>query len=330
MQNYVRLSQAERQLIGVWKNQKISHKEIGRRLNRPTSTISREVTRNRWGKFEYEPLHAQAQTRKRLMVKSCGKHPLKNPQVYAYVLKRLGWGGSPEQIVGRMKLKHPHDPTWQICHETIYQFIYHPDHVAKKWWEYLRRKQVKRRSGVRRKAHRVHIPDRISIHQRPQVVADRKQFGHWEGDSIVGKGHRSGLHTSYERVASFTRIVKMKQITADESVMAQKTIYGALPHHARRSLTLDNGSENSKQTELKPLITTYHADPYSSWQRGGSENANLWIRYYFPKGTDFNRISDQEIHMVEWELNHRPRKRLNYHTPQEIFEHYLQKGCTSI
>lgn len=329
MQNYVRLSQVERQLISVWRNQKISHKEIGRRLNRPTSTINREIRRNRWGKQGYEPLHAHTQAKKRLMVRSHGKHPLKNPQVYAYVLKRLGWGWSPEQIAGRMKLKHPHDLTWHICHETIYQFIYHPDNVAKKWWEYLRRKQVRRRLGIRRKAHRVRIPERISIHQRPQVVAERKQFGHWEGDSIVGKGHLSGLHTSYERVASFLKIAKMKRINADCSVTAQKIIYGVLPRHARRSLTLDNGSENSKHLEVRPLIPSYFADPYSSWQRGGNENANLWIRYYFPKGTDFTRISDQEIHMVEWELNHRPRKRLNYHTPQEVFNHYLTKGCTS-
>src|SRR3990167_6315934 len=194
----------------------------------------------------------------------------------------------------------------------------------------FRRKQGRRRSGVRRKAHRVRIPDRISIHQRPLIVLERKQFGHWEGDSVVGKGHRSGLHTSYERVASFTKLVRMKQITADESVAAQKTIYTPLPPHARRTLTLDNGSENSKQREMIPLITTYHADPYAAYQRGGNENANLWVRYYFPKGTDFNCISDQEVKLVEWELNHRPRKRLNYHTPQEVFDHYLHKGCTSI
>ena len=329
MNKYVRLSQAERQLISTWKKQGISHKEIGRRLARPTGTIGREVTRNRWGKFDYEPLHAHAQAQQKLMAKAKGKHPLKNPWVYAYVLKKLRKGWSPEQIAGRLKLKHPHDSNWHICHETIYQFVYHKDTAHKRWWEYLRRKQTKRRSGVRRKAHRVHIPDRISIHQRPQVVLERKQFGHWEGDSIVGKGHVSGLHTSYERVASLTKIVRMKRITADCSVAAQKTIYAPLPPRARRSLTVDNGSENTKQKEMKSLITTYHAEPYASYQRGGNENANLWVRYYFPKGTDFNRVNDQEIHLVEWELNNRPRKRLNYHTPQEVFDHYLQKGCTS-
>ena len=175
--------------------------------------------------------------------------------------------------------------------------------------------------------HRSHIPDRVSIHKRPAIIARRKQFGHWEGDSIVGKNHASGLHTEYERVASYTRFEKVGSITVAETVIASKKIFGVLPTKARRSTTLDNGSENHGHTELKKDLSmqTYFADPYSSWQRGGNENCNLWIRYYFPKGTDFSTISNEELKDVEEELNNRPRKRLKFKTPQEVFTDYLKK-----
>jgi IS30 family transposase len=159
------------------------------------------------------------------------------------------------------------------------------------------------------------------------IIAKRKQFGHWEGDSIVGRGHTSGLHTEYERVSSLIRFERLEKITAAQTVIASTKIFGPLPTHARRSITLDNGAENTNHKELKVTlgIQAYFADPYASWQRGGNENGNLWIRYYFPKGTDFSTISDEELKDVEWELNNRPRKRLKFRTPQEVFSEYLNK-----
>jgi IS30 family transposase len=188
-------------------------------------------------------------------------------------------------------------------------------------WEYLRRKQVRRRKKNGRKTQRVRIPDRVSIHARPKEIDERQVFGHWEGDSIVGLGHKNGLHTEYERVASMTRFERLKRVSADEAVKAAQKIFALLPEHAKRSTTLDNGSEHTKHKELG--IQTYFADPYSSWQRGGNENCNLWIRYYFPKGTDFSTITDEELKDVEWELNNRPRKRLRFKKPQEVFNQHL-------
>ena len=233
--------------------------------------------------------------------------------------------------------------------ETIYQFIYKPKtettqlgqqqevdgrrkktktlitvtDVSHPLYEYLRRKQVRRRKKGGRKAQRIRIPDRVSIHDRPKVVARRKQFGHWEGDSIVGLGHKNGLHTEYERVASMIRFERLKRVSADEASGAAQKIFADLPTHAKRSTTLDNGSEHTNHKEFG--IPTYFADPYSSWQRGGNENCNLWIRYYFPKGTDFSTITDEELKDVEDELNNRPRKRLKFRTPQEVFSEYLNK-----
>lgn len=192
-------------------------------------------------------------------------------------------------------------------------------------WEYLRRKQVKRRKLKDRKVQRVRIPDRVSIHDRPKAIDNRKKFGHWEGDSIVGKGHISGLHTEYERVSSLTRFERVPRINTEGFIQATDKIFGVLPPKARLSTTLDNGSENIGHVRLKQIygMVTYFADPYSAWQRGGNENANLWIRYYFPKKTDFSTITDEELKDVEWELNNRGRKRLGFMTPQEVFDKHL-------
>lgn len=118
------------------------------------------------------------------------------------------------------------------------------------------------------------------------------------------------------------RFEYLVRITADEVAVAARKIFNPLPPPAKRTTTLDNGSEHIKHKEFG--IQAYFADPYSSWQRGGNENCNMWIRYYFPKGTDFSTITDEELRDVEWELNNRPRKRLNYKTPQEVFSEYLK------
>lgn len=276
------------------------------------------------GKYIYEPLnaHHQAEIRKELAWKA--KQPLKSKKVYSYVTERLRLGWSPEVICGRLAyVDYPNNPTLRICHETIYQWIYKKENIKLEhpWYEYLRRKQKKRRRKGGRKTHRVRIPDRVSIHDRPKVVDKRKQFGHWEGDSIVGKGRRSGLHTEYERVSSLIRFERLNRITSDEVKQAVIRIFGILPAHAKRSITLDNGLEHVKHTEFG--IQTYFADTYAAYQRGGNENSNLWIRYYFPKGTDFCTITDEELRDVEYDLNSRPRKRLGYLTPLEVFSLHL-------
>jgi len=270
-----KLTESERILLSRWKDEGLSNYDCAKRLGRHVSTIGRELTRNQvqvsvgrndW-RVIYEPLHAQAVANDRKQNAFDAKQPLKNKKIYSYTLSHLREGWSPEQITGRLReVDHIGEKDWQICHETIYAFIYkektdktklgqreETDGRKKKektlvtvtnydrpLWEYLRRKQKKRRKKGGRKVQRVRIPDRISIHQRPAVIAKRKQFGHWEGDSIVGLHHISGLHTEYERVSSFTRLEKMVRITAEQSAQAAERIFGVLPAHARRSTTLDN------------------------------------------------------------------------------------------
>lgn len=361
---HTKLTLTERVLLSEWLKQAVSKKECSRRLKRDIKTIRRElktnsvrvgVGKNDW-QIIYEPLHAQRAAEERRQLAYRAKQPLKNKKVYAYVLARLRRGWSPEQIAGRLKRLHPNNSDWHICHETIYQFIYRPktDLLAmeeirrtildkrliknnipltvtdcnRPLWEYLRRKQTKRRKRSGRTVHRLRIPDRISIHNRPQIIDRRKQFGHWEGDSVTGKNRASGLHTEYERVSSLTRIVRMNRLTSESFLGAANKIFSRLPNYARRSTTLDNGLEHASHSVLKEkyAMKVFFADPYSAWQRGGNENANLWIRYYFPKGTDFGTITTEEIRDVERELNNRPRKRLDYKTPQEVFSGYLKRA----
>jgi transposase, IS30 family len=355
---HTKLTRTERELLGQWKKERLSNIECAKRLGRDRSTIGRELNRNKtrvaagrndW-EIIYEPIHAHSVAMNRKQKAFNAKHPLKNQDVYSYVLDHLREGWSPEQISGRLReIDHKGEKDWQICMETIYAFIYKEKtdktkqgqlsemdgrkkktkialtvtDVSHPLYEFLRRKQKKRRKKNGRKVQRVRIPDRVSIHDRPKIVAKRKQFGHWEGDSIVGKNHTSGLHTEYERVSSLIRFEYLVRINADETVSAAQKIFSTLPVHARRTTTLDNGSEHVKHAGFG--LQVYFADPYASWQRGGNENGNMWIRYYFPKRTDFSTITDEELKDVEWELNNRPRKRLNFKTPQEVFDYYLKR-----
>jgi IS30 family transposase len=314
---YRNLTKSERILTAQWINDGKSNRWIARELGRSVSTIGREIKRNSFAGKVYEPLQAHGKALRRRQRAYNAKHPLKSPKIFSYVIDKLRDGWSPEQIAGRLKFEYPKDPSWHICHETIYRFIYSVKQKDKAYWEYLRRKQKRRRVRNGRKSQRIRIPDRVSIHKRPSVVDERKQIGHWEGDSLVGKGHTNGLHTEYERFASITRFERLEAITASQTLKAMKKIFDPLPEGLKKSSTLDNGSEMVRHKEVGVKI--YFADPYSAWQRGGNENANLWIRYYFPKGTDFSKVTDEELRDVEWELNNRPRKRLKYKTPMEVF-----------
>jgi transposase, IS30 family len=328
LKHHIKLTLTERKRIAAWITDEKSLREIARLLGRSHSTIIREVARNLFKKSRYEPLHAQGKAEKRKLNAFKAKHPLKNKEIFKYTIDHLRQGWSPEEIAGRLKqIEHPDDPSRHICKETIYEYIYSgkwPYQDKEPLYEYLRRKQKKRRKRGGRKVQRVRIPDRVSIHERPKEVEKRKVAGHWEGDSIVGKGHKNGCHTQYERVTSMIRIERMERLTSEESIKAQMKIFSSLPPHLRRSTTLDNGMEHVEHKKLEVLgVKTYFADANCAYQRGGNENANLWIRYYFPKGTDFSKITNEEIKDVEWELNNRPRKRLGYLTPQEVFNNLL-------
>jgi len=251
----------ERDMIALWRGGGVSIREIARRLGKSQSSISDELKRNDY-QGNYVAIHAQYVTdeRKRQARK---RYPLKDRDTYMYVLKKLKSGWSPEEISGRLKRRHGETV---ICHETIYQFIYQEENKEKKLWEYLPRKQTKRKRKTGRKVHKSNIPERVSIRQRPEEVNKRMVFGHWEGDTVEGKGRKDGIHTEAERLTKLFAAKKVGSITSEEALEAQKKIFSALPKKARKSTTLDNGRENHLHMELKKLdMETYFADPYSSW-----------------------------------------------------------------
>jgi IS30 family transposase len=330
MKNYRRLSPSERDQLAVWKAEGISNKECARQLGRDTSTIGRELKRNSWKGVHYVAIHAQGNADRREAEKAHGKEELKNPDVYEYVTDRLRGGWSPDQIAGKLRLDHPKDRYWWITAETIYRWIYQDEQVKidQPWYEYLRRKQKKRKKYKGRKVHRSSIPDRISIHKRPKVIDKRKEFGHWEGDTVEGKGHKDGVHTEVERMSRKILGQKVDRITSEVAIVVQQKLFTNVPKEARKSTTLDNGRETHLHYELRSDLgmNTYHADPYSSWQRGTNEHGNWHLRYYFPKGTDFCEVTEEELQDVIEEINSRPRKILGYLSANEMYQKLLKEA----
>jgi IS30 family transposase len=192
-------------------------------------------------------------------------------------------------------------------------------------FELLPRSHKKRYRWLGRRSFSVKIPHRMSIRHRPSVIANREEFGHWEGDTIVGYKHKTGLHTEVERVSRYACVVQIPHIRSQETFLAQLAIFNGFPQQARKSTTLDNGSENYLHTRLQEELgmQTYFADPYSSWQRGTNESTNGLIRRFFPKRTDFRSVSQEEVNDVVERLNNTPRRGLNYQTPREVFSAYI-------
>lgn len=328
---YKHISANEREYIAVQKVRGISNRRIARCLGRDLSTVKREIRRNRSGLTGgYSAIRAQHKAEERGAL-ARRRHPLKNRGVYSYVLERLRWGWSPEQIAGRLRrVEYPGDSDWSICHETIYRFIYDDRNHNKQLFEFLPRKQKRRRKQTGRSVHKLRIPQRISIHDRPEAIDGRIEFGHWEGDSVEGRrSDKDGIHTEAERLTDFYAAIKVDAITGPEALKAQRQIFDGLPAIARKSVTLDNGRENHLHFRLRDElgIQTYFCDPYSSWQRGCNEHHNGLLRRYLPKGTSFRDLTQEELDDMVWEINNRPRKRLGYNTPQEMFTRELEESA---
>lgn len=307
-------------------------REIARQLDRAPSTISSEIKLGLWHdnnvhKTVYVAIHAQTLRNKRAI----GSHQpvrLKYKPLEQYVRLNIQGGKSPEQIHGRVLLDYPDDRRMRISPETIYAFIYAEEQANEKLWEYLPRKQHKRRKQHGRSVHKSRIPDRVSINQRPESANNRSEFGHWEGDSIEGKRSiGDGIHTEVERVSRKLLARKVSRIASYETAQAQLQMFSKLPTMARRSTTLDNGRENHQHGQLKSSLNmqAYFADPYSSWQRGTNENTNGLIRRYVPKQTDFTTLSQEDLDDIVEEINNRPRKVLGYKTANEVYSEEIAK-----
>ena len=297
-------------------------REIGRLMGRSASTISRELRRNALPRGEYKPGSADriALSRCRRLSRIERLSPLRT-----YVGDRLAMGWSPEQIAGRLRLEGSEHT---VGTETIYRFIYRPRMKPEKLHRFLPRAKATR--GRRYfKRRREPIPGRRSIHQRPDAVEDRQEFGHWEGDLMQFHTQRGNLLTLCERKTRFSAAAPLKTKTATETDAALQTALGALPPEARRTISFDNGPEFALHQDLTTALGTevFFCDPHSPWQRGTIENTNGIFRRDMPRKTDISGYSARDIDDLTWGINSTPRKCLGFQTPAEAFLDNL-RCCT--
>ena len=318
------LTAAQRGNIETLLQEKYTNKQIAKRLGRDPSTINREIKKGLDGSGIYRAWVAQvAYETNRKRCKQIPKldHPA-NYRLRSRIVSCLQQGWDPSMIAGRLagegfKLV--------VCAETIYEWIYTSAYaISEKLYQYLRYGKKRRTKHKGRSAQRSKIPNRISIHERPDEVNAKCRLGDWEGDSVV-YSHKHAINTVNERVSSLVAFTKLTQKTALQTAEA---VIVKLSRYLAYTITFDNGSEFTQHGLITEAlgVTVYFADPYSSWQRGANENSNRQLRAYLPKRSDIRDLTQKELDNIAWELNNKPRRRLNWHTPQEVYDWCLQNS----
>ena len=319
-QKYKHLSSEERDKIAILRAKGFKTSEIARIIERDKSTISRELLRNKSPVYSCYLPHKADRRAKERKCKSGQRPRLKNREIMAYVVRKLKLGWSPELISGRWSKEHP---SASISHEAIYQFIYNKKQRKEEdLTVYLPRFHRKRLSrGHSRKHRKSHIPERISIEKRPRYIERRRQPGHWESDTIVSRQSLAAVAVLLERTSRVIHLKKIKQKSSTLFSLAIEDRLKSYPSKLRRTITYDNGSENVEHRKTNKILGTqsYFCNPYHSWEKGSVENAVGLVRRFLPKKTDFATVSPQQIKQIEFLLNNRPRKCLDYKTPYEVF-----------
>lgn len=332
--NYHRLSFAEREEISRYLARGETIRSISLILARSPSTVSREIKRAaQFGRKEnYRAIWANFRA-KRNRKKQGRKRKLDtNEKLKRYVFKKLSLRWSPEQIAIYLTIEYPLDISMRVAKETIYRYIYvQPKGELRRSFIKALRRSHKRRYKKDWRANiykgNKSIPNLISIEERPEEVKDRIVPGHWEGDLLIGKLRRSALGSLVERTSRKTILVPLLLGYNHERVANEfSKELGRIPKRMRKTMTYDQGSEMSSHEKItqKTKIKVYFSHGGSPWERGTNENTNGLVRQFFPKGTDFTRVSRKEIKRVEKLLNGRPRKVLNWKKPEEVFDELLR------
>lgn len=298
----------------------VSFRQIGLRLDRPVSTVSREVGRHggrRWYRAAAADLAAWDRA---LRPQHC--RLAQYPALCARVAEKLEADWSPQQIAGWLKRTYCKDPDMQVSHETIYLslFVQSRGVLKQSLIRHLRRRKTMRRSKHATTAGqtRGQIIDAVSIRERPASIEDRAIPGHWEGDLLAGKSN-SHIATLVERQSRFVMLVRLPGKDTNSVVRALTRRVRALPQGLMSSLTWDRGMELAahKTFTIATDVRVYFCDPQSPWQRGSNENTNGLLRQYFPEGTDLSTYTQANLNGVARRLNMRPRKTLDYNTPAD-------------
>jgi IS30 family transposase len=318
--NYHHLNHEERDRLAVLRSQGKTLREISHSLGRSPGTLSRELRRNeslsRTGGYFPRAAHRLAQRRLRL---SHWTPRINHTALRQEIWQMLENGWSPELISGRLHRLRPDLPS--VCPETIYQWIYTE---RRDLIPCLARSHRKRRCRKYHRKNRLHIPARKSIRERPAIIEDRSQPGHWETDLVVGQG-RQALQVLVERQSRYTLLMKIPNKGSGPSRVALTRLMDTIPAHLRRTITYDNGPENVEHQTLNEDfgLESFFCEPYHSWEKGTVENTNGLIRRFIPKSTKLETIPGHQIVQIEQWLNNRPRKVLQFRTPREAFEALL-------
>lgn len=322
---YSRLSIEERETIAKDLAGGFQVTVIAAKLGRNRTTIYREMNRLGKNRDHYSPSQAHADAEVKQRARRQGKTKLMTKH-WNWVEERLEKRWSPEEISNDLK-RNSSIFSFQISHESIYQYIYSQEETKKKKLiACLRRKKKNRKRRKPSLEKRGKIKNALSIHKRPQEVEKRETFGHWEGDLVIGKDHQTAIGTLVERKSRYVKIVPL--LHRKDSLSVVKSFAKALsevPTELKESMTYDRGLEMTLHQLFTNLTgaTVYFADPRAPWQRGTNENTNGLIRDFFPKKTDFSNYTQEDFQKVEDLLNDRPRKVIGFRTPREVFEEAL-------
>jgi len=312
----ITLSRGEREEISRGLAADRTAAAIARQLGRATSTITREVRRH-GGRQQYRSDRAD----RRAWARARRPKPCRlatEPRLRRLVAARLEADWSPRQIAAWLRRQYPDNPAMHVSHETIYLslFVQARGGLKRDLVRHLRRGKSLRRPRGRRRPTVEHIPDLVSIRERPASVEDRAIPGHWEGDLLSGKRH-SKIATLVERHSRYVMLVRLPHADSPSVVRALARRIRTLPAHLRQSLTWDRGRELAahRTFTVATNVRVYFCDPRSPWQRGSNENTNGLLRQYFPKGTDVSHFTQAQLNAVARRLNTRPRQTLGWDTP---------------
>jgi len=312
---YRHLSFEEREQIGIWRLEGVSQAEMARRLGRSSSTVNRELARNRLPSGGYQPSFAEGSYLVRRERRALLE---RDEQLERFVVDRLAEGWSPEQIAGWLKAGN--EPGLRgIGTETIYRFVYRARQKVEKLWKLLPRGKARRGQRKRRET-KSNITDRRSIHERPEAVLDREKLGDWEADLMFCRRTQPVL-VLHERTSRLTLAAKLAGKSAAETAATLMAIFKRLAPELKNSITFDNGSEFARHGLLSSVsgMTAWFCDAYASWQKGSVENTNGRLRRYLPRQLDLDTVSQADLQEIVLSLNLTPRKCLGYLTPIQAF-----------
>lgn len=297
-------------------------KNIARLLRKSPSAISRELKRNKSDSGKYLARGAKLKTKaRRIQANARFKKIEHDANLRTYIVKKLKKYSSPEQIAGQWNRNHAHR---KIGKDTIYTFVYKKRKILV---PYLRcqKGKYRRRYGTRIREKQREEQKKRRIDQRPEIINLRQRIGDWEGDTVRGNGRSGHIITYVERMSGYLIAGKTENATVENINAFTVKEFRKMPKDKRLSITYDNGSEFSGYDSIEEQtgMTAYFAHPYHSWERGTNENTNGLLRQFYPKKSRFDAVTQAQLDRVVRLINNRPRKRLNYLTPYEVFK----KNC---